>query len=257
MSLLTLTFLEIVLGIDNIIFISIVANKLPAEQQNKARNLGLLMAMLFRVGLLFLISWILSLTQPLFSIPFLKTHGQAVTMSIKDIILLAGGFFLIAKATSEIHHKLEGEADHHEIKKVSNALQMVVIQVFLVNVVFSFDSILTAIGMTQDTGVMMIAVVLSILVMMIYAGPVSRFINKHPSFQMLALSFLILIGVMLVAESFHQEVPKGYLYFAIAFSMGVELLNMKFRKNQKPLQLHGELEEAQDDGLLNKPDAGL
>jgi predicted tellurium resistance membrane protein TerC len=230
LSLVTLTFLEIVLGVDNIIFVSIVANQLPRNQQAKARNYGLLIAMGFRLILLLGIGFILSLDEAVLTIPFIEDHGGPIGLSYKDMILAAGGVFLLYKSTIEIHHKLEGKSD--EIKsKDGSGMVSVILQICVVNIVFSFDSILTAMGMTQDVAVMMIAVIISIIVMMAFAGPISKFINTHPTMQMLALSFLILIGVMLIAEGFHQHVSKGYIYFAIAFSLGVEVLNMRIRKS--------------------------
>jgi predicted tellurium resistance membrane protein TerC len=250
MSIITLTFLEIVLGVDNIIFVSIVANQLPRAEQPKARNYGLILALVFRLILLLGIGFILSLDQPIFTVPFIKEHGEAVGLSIKDIILLLGGIFLIYKSTQEIGEKLEGHETDAE-KKANSTLVGVILQICVVNIVFSFDSILTAIGMTQEIVVMMIAVIISILVMMAFSGPISTFINKHPTMQMLALSFLILIGVMLVAEAFHQHVSKGYIYFAIAFSMGVEILNMRMRKsNRPPVQLHSVHKERADNKAL-------
>ena len=249
LGLLTLTFLEIVLGVDNIIFVSIVANQLAHNQQAKARNYGLMLALVFRLVLLLFIGWILSLDEAILHIPFIKDHGEAIGLSIKDLILLGGGIFLVYKSTAEIGEKLEGT--HAELKeRATSSMTSVILQICLVNIVFSFDSILTAIGMTQDVVVMMIAVVLSILVMMAFSGPISTFINKHPTMQMLALSFLILIGVMLVAEAFHQHVSKGYIYFAIAFSLGVEALNMRMRKaNRKTVKLTTIHSEAADKGL--------
>lgn len=239
-SLLTLVFLEVVLGIDNIIFISIVANKLPIEQQPKARNIGLLLAMIFRVMLLLGITWIISLTQPLFSIPTFDGTDDMLDISVKDLILIGGGLFLLGKSTTEIHHKLEGASTQsHMPGKATATLSAILVQIVLVDLVFSFDSILTAIGLVKEVMIMIIAVVISIIIMMAYAGPVSRFINKHPTLQMLALSFLILIGVMLIVEGLHQHVNKGYIYFAIAFSLVVEVLNMRLRKKQDPVQLHG------------------
>ena len=229
LSLITLTFLEIVLGVDNIIFVSIVANQLPRKEQPKARNYGLILAMAFRLILLLGIGFILSLDEPVLTIPFMGDHDVPLGLSFKDMILAAGGLFLLYKSTMEIHHKLEGKEE--EIKsKANSTMTSVIIQICLVNIVFSFDSILTAMGMTQIVSVMMIAVIISILVMMAFAGPISKFINTHPTMQMLALSFLILIGVMLIAEGFHQHVSKGYIYFAIAFSLGVEMLNLRLRK---------------------------
>jgi predicted tellurium resistance membrane protein TerC len=244
LSLLTLTFLEIVLGVDNIIFVSIVANQLPRKDRPKARSYGLMLALIFRILLLFGIGWILSLTQPVFSIGFMKEHeGGPMGISVKDLILIGGGLFLLYKSTQEIHEKLEGHGTDVKTAK-SESMTSVIIQICLVNIVFSFDSILTAIGMTQDVFIMMVAVILSILVMMQFSTAVSDFINKHPTMQMLALSFLILIGVMLIAEGFHQHVSKGYIYFAIAFSMGVEILNMRMRKSKDHVvKLNPDIEE--------------
>jgi predicted tellurium resistance membrane protein TerC len=246
LSLVTLTFLEIVLGVDNIIFVSIVANQLPKSEQPKARNYGLILALVFRLVLLLFIGFILSLDKPIVEVPFIKEHGEAVALSIKDIILLLGGIFLIYKSTQEIGEKLEGhETDAH--KAANTTMFGVILQICVVNIVFSFDSILTAMGMTQEVVIMMIAVIISILVMMAFSTPISTFINKHPTMQMLALSFLILIGVMLIAEAFHQHVSKGYIYFAIAFSMGVEILNMRMRKsNRAAVQLHSVHKERAD-----------
>jgi predicted tellurium resistance membrane protein TerC len=241
LSLITLTFLEIVLGVDNIIFVSIVANQLPRAEQAKARNIGLVLALAFRLVLLLGIGFILSLDEPVFKLDFIREHGQPLALSIKDFILLGGGLFLLYKSTQEIHEKLEGDA--HEVKtKANTSLNSVIIQICIVNIVFSFDSILTAIGMTPDVVIMMIAVVLSIGVMMLFSEVVSKFINTHPTMQMLALSFLILIGMMLVAEAFHQHVSKGYIYFSIAFSMGVELLNMRMRKSSRESNAKEKLE---------------
>jgi predicted tellurium resistance membrane protein TerC len=244
LSLLTLTFLEIVLGVDNIIFVSIVANQLPQAERKNARNYGLLLALAFRLVLLLAIGWILSLDEPVFTLSFIKDHGLPISISVKDLILIGGGLFLLYKSTQEIHEKLEGHG--HDVKTKKNAtMTSVIIQICLVNIVFSFDSILTAIGMTQDVVVMMVAVIISIVVMMLFSNAVSNFINKHPTMQMLALSFLILIGVMLMAEGFHQHVSKGYIYFAIAFSMGVEILNMRMRKgkNDHVVQLNPDINE--------------
>jgi predicted tellurium resistance membrane protein TerC len=229
-SILTITFLEIVLGIDNIIFVSIVASKLPAKEQPRARNIGLMLALFLRMMLLLVIGWVLSLNKPLFEIPFVKDHtGLPMGISWKDLILIGGGLFLLYKSSDEIHHKLEGKSDEVKSNEKSK-MSAVIMQIMLVNLVFSFDSILTAIGMTPYVFNMMVAVIFSILAMMLFSNAVSHFINTHPTMQMLALSFLILIGVMLIAKGFHQEVNDGYIYFSIAFSLGVELLNMKFRK---------------------------
>lgn len=238
LSLLTLTFLEIVLGIDNIIFISIISDKLHPDQQKRARNIGLLMAMVFRVGLLLGITWIMQLTNPLFTLPFIKVEGKPVDISWKDLILIAGGIFLIFKSTLEIHHKLEKPAAEDPTKKAVHAsIGNVILQIVLIDAVFSFDSILTAIGLVEEVLIMIIAVVISIILMMVFSGGISRFINKHPTLQMLALSFLIAIGIMLVAEGFHQKISKSYIYTMIAFSLLVELLNMKLRKRSESIQL--------------------
>ena len=213
-SLLTLSFLEIVLGIDNIIFISIVAGKLPQQQQRKARNIGLLLAMLFRVGLLLCINWIISLTDPVVTIPAVGSFLEnPVPLSIKDLILIAGGLFLIVKSTLEIHTKLRPE-ETTEIKKNKKAISFstVIFQIVLVDAVFSFDSILTAIGLVESVVVMIIAVVISIGILMLFAGTVTNIINKHPTLQMLALSFLVVIGVVLIADGFHQEISKSIIY---------------------------------------------
>lgn len=232
-ALLTLTFLEIVLGIDNVIFISIVTAKLPQEQQPRARNLGLTLALVFRIILLLGITWIIGFSEPLFSILDLEISGR-------DLILMAGGLFLLAKSTSEIHHKVEGEEVTQEgsSEKMVQSFSKIIIQIILLDLVFSFDSILTAVGLTQEVLIMIIAVIISIIIMMLFAGKISDFINKHPTLQILALSFLILIGFMLVIEGLHFHVPKGYIYFAVAFSLLVEVLNMRLRKKSKPVQLH-------------------
>lgn len=266
MSLLTLTFLEIVLGIDNIIFISIAAGKLPKEKQKRATNIGMILAMVFRIALLFGISWLISMSAALFHIDLSWIKAGPTGQSL---ILLAGGLFLLYKSVSEIHHKLEGEAHHADDGKSKKGitLQSVIIQICIINIVFSFDSILTAVGMTNGVPnallIMIIAVVLSVIIMMIFAVPVGRFVNQHPTIQMLGLSFLILIGFMLITEAAHLShlkilgsevgvIPKGYLYFAIFFSMVVEFLNMRLRKTSKDVvQLHDVKEEAVEAGLLD------
>lgn len=222
-AFLTLTFLEIVLGIDNIIFISIVTNKLPEEQQGKARRIGLLLAMGFRVVLLLGITWLIGFSEPLFSVANMEFSGR-------DLILLAGGLFLLGKSTMEIHHKVEGVESRPGIEGKKASFGSTLMQIVLLDLVFSFDSILTAVGLTQNIPVMIAAVVASILVMMAFATRISDFINKHPSLQILALSFLMLIGFMLAIEAFEQHVPKGYIYFAVFFSMAVEMLNMRYRR---------------------------
>jgi len=266
MSLLTLTFLEIVLGIDNIIFISIAANKLPEHEQKKATNIGLALAMILRIVLLFGISWLTSLQSP-----WLEYHSDWLNFGFtgQAIILLAGGIFLIYKATTEIHHKLDGHAGEQQegsTPKRTASFSSIVTQITVINIVFSFDSILTAVGMTNGIEgalpIMIIAVVLSVGVMVIGAQPVARFVNNNPTVQMLGMAFLILIGFTLIAEGAHLghlnilgsevgTIPKGYLYFAIAFSLGVEFLNMKLRKkSDTPVQLHGYAEEAKQEGLI-------
>ncbi|RYY70579.1 MAG: TerC family protein [Chitinophagaceae bacterium] len=238
LSLLTLTFLEIVLGVDNIIFISILSDKLDPKEQKRARNIGLLLAMIFRVGLLLTITWIMKLQDPLFTMPFIKDAGQPIYISWKDLILIAGGLFLLVKSTLEIHHKLEKpQTQAGDSKKVYATIGSVIFQIVLIDAVFSFDSILTAIGMVEEVFIMIIAVVISIGIMMAFAGPISRFINNNPTLQMLALSFLIAIGIMLVAEGFHQKISKSYIYTMIAFSLLVELLNMRMRKKNESVQL--------------------
>jgi predicted tellurium resistance membrane protein TerC len=231
-ALVTLTVLEIILGVDNIIFISIVSNKLPPKQQPKARTIGLLLAMVFRILLLLTITWIIQLTKPIFTIGFLEEDGKPLGISWKDIILLLGGLFLIFKSTLEIHHKLE--VARKPAGTVSpSAFSAVILQIVMVDMIFSFDSILTAIGLVENVLIMIAAVIISMIIMMLFSGVISRFINNHPTLQILALAFLILIGVMLVAEGFHQEINKSYIYSAIAFSLIVELINMKLRKNKQ------------------------
>ncbi len=237
LSLLTLTFLEIVLGVDNIIFISIISDKLSPDKQRKARNIGLMLAMVFRIMLLLTITWIMRLQEPLFSLPFIEDQGKPIHISWKDLILMAGGLFLIGKSTIEIHHKLQKPADTETAKPVYQSLRLVIIQIVLIDAVFSFDSILTAIGLVDEVAIMIIAVVISILIMMAFAGPISRFINRNPTLQMLALAFLIAIGIMLVAEGFHQKISKSYIYTMIAFSLVVEMLNMRVRRKQESIRL--------------------
>jgi predicted tellurium resistance membrane protein TerC len=239
-SLLTLTFLEIVLGVDNIIFISIVANKLPSALQPKARNIGLGLALIMRVGLLFGITWMMQLKDPVFTLPFMedpKQLGIPLAISWKDVILIAGGVFLLAKSTLEIHHKLEQSAKPVSANG-SATFGMVIFQIVLVDAIFSVDSILTAIGLVDNVIIMIIAVIISMGVMMAFAGPISRFINNHPSLQVLALAFLIAIGIILVANGFHQDFNKGYIYTALAFSLVVELVNMRMRRSKENVQLN-------------------
>lgn len=246
-SLLTLTFLEIVLGVDNIIFISIISNKLPEAQQRMARNIGLVMAMVFRVMLLLMINWIISLKDPVLTVPFISEPDGSgpIAMSWKDIILFAGGVFLILKSTFEIHGKMKIDEPHITPKSAGSGLiTTVIIQIILVDMVFSLDSILTAVGLVDNVVLMIIAVVISIGIMMAFAGPISRIINKHPSLQMLALAFLVVIGVMLVAEGFHQHISKNIIYSSLAFSLAVEMLNIKLRKKQeKVFKLNPDLKD--------------
>lgn len=235
-SLLTLTFLEIVLGVDNIIFISIISNKLPEKQQKFARNLGLVLAMVFRVMLLLMINWIISLKEPVLTLGFITEPGSEIPLALswKDIILLVGGIFLILKSTFEIHSKMQIDEEIHTPKKVTSGLiTTVIIQIILVDMVFSLDSILTAVGLVDNVVLMIIAVVISIGMMLAFAGPISRIINKHPSLQMLALSFLVVIGVMLVAEGIHQHISKNIIYSCLAFSLAVEMLNIGLRNKEK------------------------
>lgn len=229
-SLLTLTGLEIVLGIDNIIFISILAGKLPAEQQDRARKTGLMLALITRIALLASIAWMAKLTAPLFS---LLGHG----VSGRDLILLIGGMFLIVKSTMEIHEKLEGEEGHATARVVASFAK-VIVQIMLLDIVFSLDSVITAVGMAQHLAVMIAAVVLAMGVMLLAAGAISDFVNQHPTLKILALSFLLLIGTTLIAEGMGFHIPKGYVYFAMAFSFSVEMLNLKLRKKTQPVALH-------------------
>lgn len=221
-ALLTLTFMEIVLGIDNIIFISLVAGSLPKDQQKKARLGGLSAALIMRVLLLLSITWIIGLTEPVLTF-------QEFELSWRDLILIAGGIFLLVKSTLEIHHKVEGKEEAEKELKASS-FGYAIVQIVLLDIIFSFDSILTAVGLTNQLLLMIIAVVISIIIMMAFARPVGDFVNKHPTIQILALSFLILIGVMLVVEGAHYHVPKGYIYFAVFFSLAIEMLNMRYRK---------------------------
>ncbi|MGV3539589.1 MAG: TerC family protein [Rufibacter sp.] len=237
LSLLTLTFMEVVLGIDNIVFISIVVSRLPKDQQGRGRTIGLILALVFRIILLMFISYIVHANQPLFTwnLPWLN---EPFNVSWRDIILFGGGLFLLAKSTTEIHNKLEGEEEGAHGAKGGNAtMGKIIVQIILVDIVFSFDSILTAVGLVDHVSVMIVAVIISMLIMLAFAKYVSDFVNNHPTVKMLALSFLILIGVMLVVEALHAHIPKGYIYFAMFFSLGVEMLNLKLRKKTNPVQL--------------------
>ena len=225
-ALVTLTVLEVVLGIDNIVFISILAGKLPLEQQYKARRVGLLAAMVMRILLLLCISWIIRLTNPLFTL-------LGTAFSGRDLVLLAGGLFLIAKATREIHEKLEGEAEEMDIK-VFPSFVAVIFQIMLLDIIFSLDSVITAVGMTRFVPVMIAAIIIAVIVMLFAVEAVSVFIDRHPTVRMLALSFLLLIGVSLMASGLHHEIPRGYIYFAMGFSVFVEILNLKVRERAAP-----------------------
>lgn len=237
-ALFTLTLMEIVLGIDNIVFISIVVGKLPEHQQARARVIGLLLALGFRIILLMTIKWMIGLTVPILTLPFDSFVDPAV--SLKDLILIAGGLFLIGKSVTEMHHKLEA-VDEDEQKIKVNGFINVILQIVVIDIVFSFDSILTAVGLAKEISVMVAAVVISMIVMIIFSGKISDFINRRPTIKMLALSFLILIGFMLVTEGLldeEQHIDKGYIYFAMAFSLVVELLNSRLRGKAEPVQLH-------------------
>ena len=234
LSLLTLTGMDIILGVDNIIFISIVTSRLPLSMQPRARALGLFLALIFRIILLAFISRLANMTEELFSI-------SGFAFSTHDLIMLGGGLFLIFKTTMEIYNKLEGENEHHG-KSKQGAFVSIVIQVVLIDIVFSFDSIITAVGLSREVTIMVAAVVISMLIMLAFSGAVARFLNRHPSMKMLALSFLLMIGFLLVGEGFHQQIEKGYIYFAMAFSLGVESLNIWMRKrHSKPVKLKDNL----------------
>jgi len=267
MALLTLAFLEIVLGIDNIVFISILSGKLPEKDQPKARNLGLILAMFMRIGLLFGVTWLMTLTKPIdwlaVNLPFMKG-----ALTGQSIIILLGGLFLLYKSVTEIHHKLEQNEQETTVKTVASNFIGVIVQILVIDLVFSLDSVLTAVGMVTpaDFGtheaamaIMVTAIVIAVLVMLLFAGPVSRFVNTHPTIQMLALAFLILIAVMLLAEGAHLSnlemfgsevgaIPKGYIYFAIFFSLAVEFLNMKLRKS-KPVKLNNPTLEEEEERI--------
>src|ERR671913_875329 len=229
-ALATLTFLEIVLGVDNIIFISILSGKLPPAQQPKARRIGLLLAMGTRILLLFSLAWVIKLTAPLFTVFSQEISGR-------DLILILGGLFLLGKSTHEIHERLEGEEGHGS-GKAAASFASVLVQIALLDIVFSLDSVITAVGMVDELWVMITAVVISVVIMMLAAEPISAFVHRHPTVKMLALSFLLPIGMSLIAEGFGHHIPKGYVYFAMGFSVFVEALNLKLRKVSKPVQLH-------------------
>ena len=229
-GLLTLTALEIVLGIDNIVFISILAGKLPEGQQARARQVGLLLAMVMRIILLISLAWIVGLVTPLFTVFEVEVTGR-------DLILIGGGVFLIAKATREIHDKLEGK-EGHASARVPPSYASVIIQILLLDIVFSLDSVITAVGMVDEIGVMITAVVVAVLIMLVSSGPISNFVNRHPTVKILALSFLLLIGFTLVVEGLHQHIPKGYVYFAMGFSVFVEMLNLRLRTPKTAVPVH-------------------
>jgi predicted tellurium resistance membrane protein TerC len=233
-ALLTLTALEIILGVDNIVFISILSDRLPPDQRGRARTIGLLLAMLMRIAMLFSIGWILGLTQPLFSIA-----GHPITG--RDLILIGGGLFLIYKSTTEIHAKLEGEEHEGDAGTGTVSFSSVIVQIVLLDIVFSLDSVITAIGMTDTILIAVVAVVISVGIMLVAAKPLSDFVSRHPTVKILALSFLLLIGMTLVADGFGQHIPKGYIYFAIAFSVFVEFLNLRLRARTEPVHLHQQL----------------
>jgi predicted tellurium resistance membrane protein TerC len=229
-ALLTLTVLEVVLGIDNIVFISILAGRLREKDRARARTIGLALAMVTRILLLLSITWVMGLTRPLFSVLSREISGR-------DLILLVGGLFLLAKSTHEIHDKLEGEEGRRS-GAAAASFTSVLIQIALLDIVFSLDSVITAVGMAEHVAVMILAVIVAVAVMLFAAGPISTFVEKHPTVKMLALSFLLLIGVSLIAEGFHHHIPKGYIYFAMAFSVFVELVNLRVRAKGEPVQLH-------------------
>ncbi len=228
-ALLTLTFLEIVLGVDNIIFLSIISNKVPLAQRGKARTIGLSLALIFRIALLLAITWLVHFAKPLFTL-------FSFDASARDIILALGGLFLLAKSTSEIHHKMEGQNDVQK-ERIGTSLPSIIVQIVLMDLIFSLDSILTAVGLTEHVLIMIIAVTIALGIMIIFAGKISDFIHSHPTLEILALSFLILIGFMLILDGLHYHVPKGYIYFAVFFSLLVEFLNMRIRKKGKPVHL--------------------
>jgi predicted tellurium resistance membrane protein TerC len=230
-AFLTLTALELVLGIDNIIFISVLVDKLPDKQRDSARRAGLFLAMFMRVGLLLVLSWVVGLTEPLFSVLQFKVSGR-------DLILILGGLFLIWKSTKEIHQLLEG-VEGEASRAVAATLRQIIVQIVVIDIVFSLDSIITAVGMVSEVAVMIAAVIASVALMMLFAGPIGRFVSAHPTIKMLALAFLLVIGVVLIADGFGNHVPKGYVYFAMAFSVFVEVLNLRLRsKAARPVALH-------------------
>jgi predicted tellurium resistance membrane protein TerC len=235
-SLLTLSAMEIVLGIDNIVFIAILSQRLPPDQRSKARRIGLILALGMRLGLLFTLNWVMGLTKTLFTV-----WGNEI--SGRDLVLLGGGLFLLAKSTHEIYDKLEGDHSEQATSGKSGAFASTLIQIMLLDIVFSLDSVITAVGMAQSIAVMVVAMITAVAVMLVFADSISEFINRHPSMKILALSFLLLIGSLLVADGLGKHVSKGYIYFAMAFSLIIELLNMRFRKKQAPVHLHQQFEK--------------
>lgn len=238
-SLITLILLEVILGIDNVIFISIVANKLPEQQQKKARVYGLILAMVLRLGLLTIVTLIMKLNNDLFTV-----FNQGI--SAKDLILILGGLFLLYKSAAEIYHKMEGEQGNQTKKIKAVTFGQVLFQILLMDMVFSIDSIITAIGMVKEIWIMYVAVIVTVLIMLVAAEPISNFVNKHPAFKMLALSFLLLIGFALVSEGFGIEIPKGYIYFSMAFSMLVSIFQMRMNKTNKPVATHEHYKDEED-----------
>ena len=245
-AFLTLSVLELVLGIDNVIFVSILSGKLPEKDQPKARFIGLSLALLMRIMLLFSLTWVMKLTTPLFSI--LGQH-----FSGRDLILLVGGLFLIFKSTHEIHGSLEG-SEGESSRKVYAGFAGVIVQIMLLDIVFSLDSVITAIGMSSNVYVMIAAVIVSIIAMMLFAGKIGAFVQRHPTIKMLALSFLLLIGTTLIAEGLEFHIPKGYVYFAMAFSVFVEMLNIRLRKRSKPVTLHNEFSDEDEKKVIDDED---
>jgi predicted tellurium resistance membrane protein TerC len=234
LALMTLTLLEIVLGVDNIIFISILCGRLPEQQRARARTVGLALAMLMRIGLLFSLAWLMTLTAPLFSL-----FGKAI--SGRDLILIGGGLFLLWKSVHEIHNSLEGVEDSTSAQAATATFGTVIAQIAVIDIVFSLDSVITAVGMVDNVSIMVVAIVLAVGVMLFAAGPISEFVDQHPTIKMLALSFLILVGVALIAEGWNLHIPKGYIYFAMAFAVGVEMLNIRVRRRIAPVHLRKQL----------------
>jgi len=233
LALATLTALEIVLGIDNIIFLSITVAKLPKHQQASARTFGLAGAMLTRLGLLFSLTWVIQLVEPLFTVPWVNE-----VISGRDLVLILGGLFLLFKSTMEIHEKLEGAAQAPGVERKVTGYWSAIVTIAILDIVFSLDSVITAVGMTDQLGVMVTAVVIAVIVMMLFAGAISRYVDEHPTIKMLALAFLLLIGIALIGEGLEMHIPKGYIYFAMAFSVAVEMLNLRLRRAHPVVQLH-------------------